>query len=137
VAGASKAMIDQLKSIGIEKGRPFSPDQRTRDVLNAAAGEAHAWLVARYEASFSSPFYEGGHWALPGSRELLEGQATFFAKPDVYPVDVRGITFSYAYFTPKHLGTGSSCGSAASRMGSVPGTDRSSRSCPTRPGAAS
>jgi hypothetical protein len=103
-----KAMIDQLKSIGIEKGKPFKPDAKTQDVLNDAAREAHAWLVARYEASFSAPYYEGGHWALPGSRELLEGQATFFAKPDVYPVDVRGVTFSYAYFTPKHVGTGSS-----------------------------
>jgi len=101
-----KAMIDQLKSIGIEKGKAFNPDPRTQDVLNDAAREAHAWLVARYEASFSSPYYEGGHWSLPGSRELLEGQATFFAKPDVYPVDVRGVTFSYAYFTPKHLGAG-------------------------------
>jgi hypothetical protein len=62
--------------------------------------------VARYEASFA-PYYEGGHWALPGSPELLEGQATFFAKPDVYPLDVRGVAFSYAYFTPKHLGAGS------------------------------
>jgi hypothetical protein len=103
-----KTMIDQLKSVGIEKGKPFNPDSRMQDVLNDAAREAHAWLVARYEASFSSPYYEGGHWTLPGSRELLEGQATFFAKPDVYPVDVRGVTFSYAYFTPKHVGTGSS-----------------------------
>jgi hypothetical protein len=103
-----KALIDQLASIGIEKGRPFDPDTRTKELLNDAAREAHAWLVARYEASFSSPYYEGSHWALPGSRELLEGQATFFAKPDIYPVDVRGVTFSYAYFTPKHLGAGSS-----------------------------
>jgi hypothetical protein len=102
-----KAMIDQLTSIGIEKGKPFSPDPETKALLNGAAREAHAWLVARYEASFSSPYYEGGHWALPGSRELLEGQATFFAKPNVYPVDIRGVTFSYAYFTPKHLGVGS------------------------------
>src|ERR1700758_5515006 len=50
-----KAMIDQLKSIGIEKGKPFYPDPRTKDTLNGAAREAHAWLVARYEASFSSP----------------------------------------------------------------------------------
>jgi hypothetical protein len=99
-----KAMIDPLKSIGIEKGKPFAPDPRTKDVLNEAAREAHAWLVDRYEASFSSPYYEGGHWALPGSRALLEGQATFFAKPDFYPVDARGTTFSYAYFTPKRLG---------------------------------
>src|SRR5580700_10238470 len=103
-----KAMIDPLKSIGIEKGKPFDPDARTQEILNDAAREAHAWLVARYESSFSSPYYEGSHWALPGSRELLEGQATFFAKPDVYPVDVRGVIFSYAYFTPKHLGAGSS-----------------------------
>jgi hypothetical protein len=103
-----KAMIHQLASIGIEKGKPFSPGPGMRDVLNDAAGEAHAWLVARYEASFSSPYYETGRWALPGSRELLDGQATFFADPDVYPVDVRGVTFSYAYFTPKHTGAGSS-----------------------------
>ncbi len=103
-----KAMIDQLKSLGIEKGKAFNTDARTRELLDDAAREAHAWLVARYEASFATSFYEGGHWSLPGSRELLEGQATFFAKPDVYPVDVRGVTFSYAYFTPKHLGGGSS-----------------------------
>jgi len=104
-----KAMIDPLKSIGIERGKPFNPSTRTKELLNDAAREAQAWLVARYEASLSaSPFYEGGHWARPGSRELLEGQATFFAKPDVYPVDVRGVTFSYAYFTPKHVGAGSS-----------------------------
>jgi hypothetical protein len=80
---------------------------RRQAVLDDAAREAHDWLAARYEASFS-PYYEGGHWARPGSRELIEGQATFFAKPDVYPVDVRGVTFSYAYFTPKHPGGGSS-----------------------------
>jgi hypothetical protein len=103
-----KAMIDQLKSIGIEKGKPFDPDPAAQEILNNAAREAHAWLVARYEASFSSPFYQDRHWARPGSSELLEGQATFFARPNVYPVDVRGVTFSYAYFTPKHPGTGSS-----------------------------
>jgi hypothetical protein len=103
-----KAMIDSLRSIGIEKGKPFRPDAKVREVLEDAAREGHAWLVARYEESLSSPYYEGGHWARPGSKELFEGQATFFAKPDVYPVDIRGVTFSYAYFTPKHVGAGSS-----------------------------
>ena len=79
----------------------------TNTAAVGAAREAHAWLVARYEMSLA-PYYEGGHWARPGSRELIEGQATFFAKPDAYPVDVRGVTFSYAYFTPKHVGAGSS-----------------------------
>jgi hypothetical protein len=101
-----KAMIDQLKSIGIEKGNPFNPDPKTQDVFNDAAREAHTWLVARYEASFSAPYYEGGHWTLPASRELIEGLATFFAKPDTYPVDDRGVLYSYAYFSPKRVGAG-------------------------------
>jgi hypothetical protein len=102
-----KAMIDQLKSIGIEKGKPFNPDSRTQSLLNDAAREAHAWLVDRYEASFSSPYYEASHWSLPVSRELLEGQQTLFAKADIYPVDERGVAYSFAYFCPKHTGAGS------------------------------
>jgi hypothetical protein len=103
-----KAMIDQLKSIGIEKGKRFNPDAKTQEILKEAAREAHAWLEARYEAVFSPPYYEGRQWALPASPELIEGQATFFAKPDVYPVDVRGVTFSFAFFSPKHIGAGQS-----------------------------
>ena len=59
-----KVMIDMLKSIGIEKGKPFNPDAKTQEILNAAAREAHAWLDARYEVGFPS-FYEGRHWAFP------------------------------------------------------------------------
>ena len=40
-----KAMIDQLKSIGIEKGKPFNPDAATQDILEQAALEAHAWFA--------------------------------------------------------------------------------------------
>src|SRR5580700_6705512 len=40
-----KAMIDQLKSIGIEKGKTFSPDAATQDILKRGVAEAHAWLV--------------------------------------------------------------------------------------------
>jgi hypothetical protein len=98
-----KAMIDKLKSIGIEKGKPFNPDPKTQEILKEAAREAHAWLDAQYEAVFSPPYYEGSQWAVPASPEVIEGQATFFAKPDVYPVDGRGVTFSFAYFSAKHL----------------------------------
>jgi hypothetical protein len=101
-----KAMIDQLKSIGIEKGKPFSPDAKTQDILNGAAREAHAWLDAKYETVFSQPFFEGTGWAFPASRELRETQPTFFAKPDVYPVDDRGLAYSFGFVGIKHLGAG-------------------------------
>ena len=101
-----KAMIDQLAAIGIEKGKPFNPDPKTKELLEEAAREAHAWLDSRYEALFSPPYYEGSQWGVPASRQVLEGQTTFYAKPDVYPVDDRGATFSMAFFSPKHLGAG-------------------------------
>jgi hypothetical protein len=101
-----KAMIDQLKSIDIEKGKPFNPDPKTQDILNSAAREAKAWLEARYETAFSQPFFEGSRWAFPVSREVAEGQATFFAKPDVYPVDERGLTYTYGFIGIKRPGAG-------------------------------
>jgi hypothetical protein len=102
-----KVMIDQLKSIGIEKGKPFNPDAQTQHILNDAARQAHAWIIARYDALFSSPYYERSRWAMPGSRDLMDAMANFFTKPDYYPVDDRGVTYSYGYFGPKHLGGGS------------------------------
>ena len=47
-----------LKSIGIEKGKPFKPDAKTQVILRKAAREARAWFDARYETAFP-PFFEG------------------------------------------------------------------------------
>jgi hypothetical protein len=101
-----KVMIDQLKSIGIEKGKPFNPDSKTQAVLKDAILEAHAYLNLRYADVFKPPFYEGTHWALPASQELLAGIQADYTQPESYPVDARGLTYSYAFFSAKHLGAG-------------------------------
>ena len=101
------AMIDQLKSIGIEKGKPFNPDEKTQAILSAATHEARAWLDLQYKASFSSPYFTGGHWAVPGTKALFQGMATSFADQNSYPVDTRGVVYSLAFFSPKHGGAGS------------------------------
>jgi hypothetical protein len=101
-----KAMIDPLKSLGVAKGGRFAPDAATERLLDAAAQEAQAWLDVRYEAVFEPPFYPGGHWALPAVPEVVEGMPDFFASPDAYPTDGRGVTYSMAYFSAKHLGAG-------------------------------
>src|SRR5690349_325461 len=98
-----KAMIDVLKSIGIEKGKPFKPDEATRRTLNAAADEARAWLDLKYETMFS-PYYEGRRWALPVLPEVLKGLQTQFSNPDSYPVEGRGVTYTMAFFSPKRSG---------------------------------
>jgi len=102
-----KAMIDQLKSIGIEKGKPFNPDAKMQAALRDAVGEAHAWLANTYENSyFPPPYYEGGQWHVPVSPDVIEGLQTVFANPDKYPVDGRGVAYTVGFFSAKHFGEG-------------------------------
>jgi hypothetical protein len=101
-----KAMIDQLKYFGIEKGKPFDPDTKMQGLLKAAVMDAHGWLAYYYENAFP-PYFNATHWAVPLVPGVAEGMAGFFMKdPNAYLVDGRGLAYSYAYFSPKHPGAG-------------------------------
>ncbi|TXH80690.1 MAG: DUF1254 domain-containing protein [Rhizobium sp.] len=100
-----RAMIDQLKSIGIERGKPFAPDAALKEALQAGIADARTWLAARYDAGFA-PFFDGTHWTMPAPADAVEGQSTTYAAPDKYAVDSRGIAYSYAYIAIKRLGVG-------------------------------
>jgi hypothetical protein len=100
-----KVMIDMLKSIGIEKGKPFKPDAKAKAALVAAATEAHDWLSARYETNFP-PYFDGAQWALPALPDLMKAAPTFYETADLYPVDQRAVTHYWAFTTVKHLGAG-------------------------------
>jgi hypothetical protein len=102
-----KAMIDVLRTLGIEKGKPFRPDMDRRMLLGAAALEAHDSLDARFEASLA-PFFEGAHWSLPFPEELGETVGSGYEKTDVYSVDARGVAVSYTFATVKNPGAGQS-----------------------------
>lgn len=100
-----RAMIDQLKSLGIEKGRPFSPDKRTTKLLTAGAQEAKAILEGMYDKGWGT-FFEGRQWRPAGAADVIKVQATAYADPNAYPVDLRGMTYTYGYVGIKRLGTG-------------------------------
>jgi hypothetical protein len=99
-------MIDQLATVGIEKGKPFQPDARTKEILTAAILVAHEWLDKKYEEILKPPFYEETHWALPASPELAKAIMSNYEVPDMYPVDARAVSYSIAYFSAKKLGVG-------------------------------
>jgi hypothetical protein len=99
-----RAMIDQLRSLGIEKGKPFSPDPKTTEILNSGAAEAKAWLEQRYDAGLP-PFWPGSRWGAPAFPEFIEATQSGYANPDKYPVDVRGLTYTYGFIGIKRLGT--------------------------------
>jgi hypothetical protein len=100
-----RAMIDQLRTIGIGKGKPFSPDERTKAALTAAVAEAKVLLAQRYDAGFP-PFFPNSHWTMPALPEAVEGQSTTYADHDKYAIDARGVAYTYAYIAIKRLGTG-------------------------------
>ena len=97
-----RAMIDQLKTIGIERGKPFKPNARTKRILGDAILEAQAVLEQGY-GKFD-PFYPGGHWCFPVGEELARGITSSFAEPDSYPVDARGSLYTFIFFSAKHPG---------------------------------
>ena len=97
-----KAMIDPLKTIGIERGKPFGPDARTKAILEDAIQEAHAWLDAKVDTL--SPFYEDRRWFFPITEEMHQNVMSFWHTPDSFPIDARGSGYSLAFFSAKHVG---------------------------------
>lgn len=100
------AMIDPLKSIGIEKGKPDAAIASRKASLDAAATEARALIGWWTEKAYDPPFEPGTHWSLPASPDVIKGMSTGFADPGNYPINGRAVIYSLAYFCAKHLGAG-------------------------------
>jgi hypothetical protein len=100
-----RAMIDPLKTLGIEKGKPFNPTAQTKAALNEGIREAQAWLEAKYDAGLP-PYWEGSRWTYPAPADLIKAAQAGFSDPDDYPIDNRGMVYSYAFVGLKRLGAG-------------------------------
>ena len=101
-----RAMIDPLRSFGIEKGKPFNPSDATKSLLTSAVREAGTVLEQRYDAGLSPFFSEGSRWTYPVPLDLPKAMSNAFTDPNEYPVDSRGLVYSYAFVGIKHLGEG-------------------------------
>ncbi|WP_025602065.1 DUF1254 domain-containing protein [Burkholderia sp. WSM2230] len=101
-----RIMIDQLKSLGIEKGKPFAPGDAIKAQLDKAAREAGQWLEAKYDAGMPPFFSPRSRWTYAGPLEVIKAQENGFADVNTYPVDARGLTYTYGYIGIKRLGVG-------------------------------
>jgi hypothetical protein len=101
-----RAMIDTLRSIGIEKGKPFQPSADTKKVLASAVREAGEELEARYDAGLPGFFTENSRWTYAVPLEYVNAMSSGFSQPDEYPIHARGMLYSYAFVGIKHLGGG-------------------------------
>jgi hypothetical protein len=101
-----RVMIDQLASLGIEKGKPFQPDNTTRSLLTSAAQDARAFLYAKYDAGLPPFFSAANHWTYPAYPDLIQAAQAGYTDLNNYPVDHRGVAYSYAFIGVKRLGAG-------------------------------
>ncbi|QFY59674.1 DUF1254 domain-containing protein [Rhizobium grahamii] len=101
-----RVMIDELKTLGIEKGKSFAPDRHTQSLLTKGIREAQALLEAKYDAGLPPFFTATSRWTYPAYPDLLKAVQADFNEPDAYPVDHRGVAYSYAYIGIKRLGAG-------------------------------
>ena len=98
-----RAMIDQLKSIGIEKDKPFNPDAKTKEILTSAISDAHALFDERYDAGM--PEYNPSiHWTLPAMPSVIASYRISYGDPNAYPIDDRALGYTYAFVGIRNLG---------------------------------
>jgi hypothetical protein len=98
-----RAMIDMLRSIGIEKDEIFDPDAALQSVMVQAATEARAWLDGEYEAMLATPYFPKGRWAIPACPDVLAAVRSNFSRQGRYRVDRRALLYSTAFFGARHL----------------------------------
>ena len=93
-----KAFYGMMKSLGIEKDRPFDPDDSAREALEGAAQRLHAEMMNDV-VYFAPELWPGqSRWTLPVPNEMMTTEATYIS-PNWNDYQSRGATF-YFYFAP-------------------------------------
>jgi hypothetical protein len=83
-----------LAAIGIEKGKPFAPDERMKKILtdSAAVGNATARAILFKTRMKEAYFYPNSAWCAP----FIGGSYEFLKQPGVRNLDARTFFFYYA-----------------------------------------
>jgi hypothetical protein len=89
--------MGQIRSIGIEKGKQFKPDDATKAVLRQAATEAPEGFMIAVRGG--EPWWPASQWKLPESIGTKTGFS--FLTDDALYIDNRGMIFFLAFAAPK------------------------------------
>ena len=99
-----RAFAEMLATIGIERGKPFEPDEQRTAILESALREAHALLRHSYQNE-QPPWVDGSQWFFPVTADFAAAQATNYADGQVHPYTNRGVIYHMAFIGIKHVGT--------------------------------
>jgi hypothetical protein len=94
-------IVESLKQLGIEKGKPFAPDESIRAELEAAVHDAHQQLIDG-ESREGERFWPNSTWCSPSPIGPKTGFT--FVTSDGLDIDARAQTYFMACAPPKALG---------------------------------
>ena len=101
------AMMGILSYIGIEKGKSFNPDARTKEILELAIKDAYDYMQDLFVKKAFRNFIPGTQWSTFNlSMEQAKAGWPFVTK-DRMLIDERANLYHYAMFMPQKLGGGS------------------------------
>ena len=101
------AMMGILSYIGIEKGKSFNPDARTKEILELAIKDAYDYMQDLFVNKAFRNFIPGTQWSTFNlSMEQAKAGWPFVTK-DRMLIDERANLYHYATFMPQKLGGGS------------------------------
>ncbi|MDX2090693.1 MAG: DUF1254 domain-containing protein [Kofleriaceae bacterium] len=96
------AMIEELRTFGIEKGKPFAPDAALRSLLDNAARTAHASFVQQ-AAEDGAPYWPNRRWRTVNPTGAQTG-FTFENADGTIDIKARGLIYFLACAPPARLG---------------------------------
>lgn len=97
------AAMEQLKTIGIERGKSFNPDSKTTDLLSNTAKKTQQHFMTL--ASATAPYWPGLNWL---AADPVGAKTSFtFIENGKINTESRGTVFFLACAPPKKLGAAS------------------------------
>jgi hypothetical protein len=98
------AMMGLLGSIGIEKGKPFKPDAKTKKIYAAASADALQYMIEQYHRVLNPPVYKGKKWTTLTPPGVAETGFTY-EFPNRSDYRARGVLYRAVISSVKNYGT--------------------------------
>ena len=97
-----KVMMGMLASLGIEKGKPFNPDDKTKKAMRQGVIDAYHYMQETFQGMATElAWWKDRHWA--DSMYTDQNREFLFETDDLMQIDPRGIHYFYGIYWPKKL----------------------------------
>ena len=99
-----KVMMGMLASLGIEKGKPYNPDAKTKQAMRQAVIDAYHYMLQRtlHPTDNSRVWWKGKHWY--GGLFADENRQFSYEYADRIDIDNRADRYYIGTFYPKSVG---------------------------------